>query len=237
MPDSKSVNQRLGHFYYENGQREKGLDLLRRNGLVARVARLDQRPKIDGQIDDPAWHGIEPLSEFYQCIWKRSAYPIEGQAEVYLGYWNNSLFIAMRGFEPQTDNLTAAVTQDDERGIYRDDCVELFIDPDRGTLRTYYHLVVNSIGTMADKYRQENGNWDMSWNAPRSIATHLEQDAWILEGEFPATAFAEADIAPGDIWNFNIARVRIANASEYGQWVPTYGNAHRPDHFGLLVFD
>ena len=30
---------------------------------------------------------------------------------------------------------------------------------------------------------------------------------------------------------------RIANASEYGQWVPTYGSALRPDRFGYLVFE
>ncbi len=32
------------------------------------------------------------------------------------------------------------------------------------------------------------------------------------------------------------ARVRIANASEYGQWVLTYGSSHRPDRFGLMIF-
>jgi hypothetical protein len=68
------------------------------------------------------------------------------------------------------------------------------------------------------------------------LATGLEDDAWVLEGKFPAAAFATT-ITPGAIWSFNIARVRIANASEYGQWVPTYGWSHRPYHFGLLFFD
>ena len=49
--------------------------------------------------------------------------------------------------------------------------------------------------------------------------------------------FTPDRIHPGDVWGFNIARVRIANAAEYGQWMPTYGNAHRPDRFGWLVFD
>ena len=44
-------------------------------------------------------------------------------------------------------------------------------------------------------------------------------------------------IESGAIWGFNIARVWITNASEYGQWVPTYGLAHRSDRFGFLIFE
>ena len=153
------------------------------------------------------------------------------------GQRGTSLFVAVRGYEPTTDNLTAAATQRDDRNIHRDDCVELFIDPDRGSLKTYYHLIINSLGTISDKYQTGDSGWDRAWSPPFVIATRLEGDAWILEGEFPAAAFAVETIAPGDIWGFNIARVRIANASEYGQWVPTYGFSHRPDHFGLLIFD
>jgi hypothetical protein len=89
---------------------------------------LAQRPKIDGRLDDEAWRDVQPLTEFYQCIWKRSAYPIEGRAEIYLGYRGTSLFVAVRGYEPTTDNLTAAATQRDDRNIHRDDFGLLVFD-------------------------------------------------------------------------------------------------------------
>ena len=53
-------------------------------------------------------------------------------------------------------------------------------------------------------------------------------------------AFPEID-APGtgagDVWGFNVTRVRIGNASEHRQFAPTYGRALRPRLFGLLVFE
>ena len=58
-----------------------------------------------------------------------------------------------------------------------------------------------------------------------------------MEIEIPAAQLHGAHIRRGDVWGFNVARVRIANASEYGQWVPTYGFALRPDRFGFLLFE
>ena len=52
-----------------------------------------------------------------------------------------------------------------------------------------------------------------------------------------ASASTPDNAGGGGKWGFNVARVRIGNASEYGQWVPTYGNAHRPDRFGVLLFE
>jgi hypothetical protein len=58
-----------------------------------------------------------------------------------------------------------------------------------------------------------------------------------MEMELPFATFGEIQIKKGDIWGFNASRVRIANAAEYNQWVPTYGFVLRPNYFGMLVFD
>ena len=58
-----------------------------------------------------------------------------------------------------------------------------------------------------------------------------------LELEITSAQLDGAEIGSGHTWGFNVARVRIANASEYGQWAPTYGWSHRPDRFGFLVFE
>ena len=44
IPDSRNVNQKLGQFYYDNDQQEKGLELLSAFGMVMRVPRLDRPP-------------------------------------------------------------------------------------------------------------------------------------------------------------------------------------------------
>lgn len=48
--------------------------------------------------------------------------------------------------------------------MYRDDCVEIFLDANRDS-RTYHHLIVNSLGTVSDRYVDgSDGMADHSWN-------------------------------------------------------------------------
>jgi len=236
VPDSKNIHQKLGRFYYDNGDPEKGLKILTEVGLATRAGRLATRPQIDGVLEEPAWQNIVPLTNFYQAIWKMRAYPIEGKAEVYLGYLGNSLYVGVKGYEPSTANLAAASTQRDDGMISRDDCIEIFMDTNHD-YRTYFQMIVNSLGAINDKYRKENGSWEWDWNGGFNLVTKVEDTFWTIEIEIPADQLHQSKIQSGDIWGFNIARVRIANASEYGQWTPTYGDAHRPDRFGFLIFD
>ena len=67
------------------------------------------------------------------------AYPIEGKAEVYWGHANDKLYFAVKGYEPSTANLVAAVTQHDSRCISRDDCVEIFFDTNHDRRTDHEH--------------------------------------------------------------------------------------------------
>ena len=76
-----------------------------------------------------------------------------------------------------------------------------------------------------------------SWNADAEIAATVGDTFWVSEVAIPVAELKGAAFAPGDVWGFNVARVRIGRASEYAQWVPTYGYAERPDRFGYVVFE
>lgn len=236
VPDSKNVNQQLGKFYYGNEEAEKGLQTLFDIGAALRVPVLQTAPKIDGVLDDPAWDGIEPLTEFYQNIRRMRAYQISGQSEAYIGHRDGKLYIGVKGYEPSTENLTAAATQRDENS-WEDDCVELFFDPNRD-YTTYYQIVINSLGTVFDQYNDgQTPGGDQGWNGNFAHAVKVNETYWSLEIEIPLDQFGQAAPKSGAVWGANLARIRIANASEYGQWAPTYGSALRPDRFGFLVFD
>jgi thioredoxin-like negative regulator of GroEL len=238
VPDSKNVNHKLGRFYYDNGQSEKGLSILSEYGMLLRPAHLAQPPAIDGLLEEPAWEDVEPLVHFYQCIFKMHAYPIQGRSEAYVGYRDNVLYIGIKGYESSTDSLAARVTERDQR-VHEDDCVELFLDLDHD-YTTYYQIVVNSLGTIGDtrwdNSAQNGSGGEDEWNGEYEIATKVEETFWTAEIAIPIAQF-EQRIEPGQIWGFNLARIRIANAAEYGQWVPTYGRALRPDRFGFILFD
>ena len=234
VPNSKNVNHKLGRFYYDNNEREKGLKTLAEIGAVALVPQLKQPPEIDGLLDEPAWAHITPLTELYQCIFSMRALPTEGKADVYLGYRGNNLYVGVKGYESTTGNLAAAITQRDGH-VYRDDCVEIFLDTNHD-YRTYYQLMINSIGTITDIYNDGNRK-GREWNATYRTATRVEETFWSLEIEIPAPQLHNSSISRGDVWGFNVARVRIANASEYGQLAPTYGRADQPHLFNFLVFE
>ena len=235
IPDSRNVNQKLGRFYYSNGEEKKGLEILTEFGMIAYARKLKQRPRIDGAFDEPAWSDIEPLTQFFQCIFKMRAYPIEGETEAYVGYFGNELFIGIKGYESSTDNLTAQATQRDANA-WQDDCVEIFLDINQDYV-TFHQIVINSLGTIFDSYTDgPSPQGDVRWNGEYDTAVKKDETFWTVELGIPVDQFKKK-IKVGDIWGFNVARIRIANAAEYGQWVATYGSSRRPDRFGFLVFE
>ncbi len=54
VPNSKNANYKLGRFYYDNGEPQKGLAILDSLGFVAHINPLKTAPKIDGQLDEAA---------------------------------------------------------------------------------------------------------------------------------------------------------------------------------------
>jgi len=238
VPESPNINFQLGKFYYENGQPQKGLDLIDRVGLMAYATRLDKAPIIDGDLDEAVWSEVEPLTRFYQLLQRMNAYPAQGKSEAYIGYHQQTLYIGVKGYEPRTDNLSAERTRRDD-SIWRDDCVEIYLDTDHDS-RTYYQLDVNSLGAFDDiHYELVDGfpEVDFDWNAAEiKIAALIAETFWSFELKVPIAELHNRRVEPGDTWGFNLAQVRITNISESAQWAPTYGWSQQPSRFGFLVF-
>ena len=235
VPASKNINQRLGKLYYDSGERERGLLFLQQRGMVARAVELPAAPEIDGDLGETAWADVAPITEFYQCITRMSAIPAEGRAEAFIGYRDQTLYFFVKGYESNTEGLVAQVTQRDAYDINRDDCVEIFLDTNHDYQRFYQYLI-NTLGIYADDDDGQGGH-GRSWNSTITIATAVADTFWTVEIAIPAVELEGTSFTPGDVWGFNIARVRIGNASEYAQWTPTYGLAERPDRFGYLLFE
>jgi len=236
VPNSMNVNNRLGKFYFENGWRDKGLDILRNFGMVVYARRLRKIPTIDGDLSDEAWKGAAKITRFYQNIHIMRAVPAEGESEVYVGYVGENLYVGVKGYEESTKDLTAQRKQRDEP-VWMDDCAEMFFDTNHD-YNTYYQIVVNSIGTVGDyaleRERTEEGE---AWNGTYEVATKVEEKFWALEIEVPFKEIGATRVKKDTIWGFNVARVRIAHKGEYDQWVPTYGFSLRRALFGFLTFE
>ena len=233
VPDSKNINQRLGRFYYAYGDSVQGIAIYRELGMVARAVQLPYAPTIDGVLDESAWSAVVPLTEFYQCIPKLNVYPAAGRTEISVGHVGNNLYLGVKGYEPSTAYLVAEHSERDS-DVWQDDCIEIFIDDDI-VEHSYFTFHINSRGAYKDQHARTAES--ERWNSRLKVATHVAETFWTAELELPLADFRDEPVAAGEVWGFNVARVRIGNAAEYGQWVPTYGMAHRPERFGLLVFE
>lgn len=234
-PPSEIARQRLGQLYLFNGERQRGLDSLFSAGIAARVPRLPMAPTLDGVLNDSEWSSATLFDDFHQSIDQARVVPATGPTQAWVGYTTNSLWVGLKGYEQDTSDLTATRT-DRDSGVWTDDCVEIFFDV--GLTRTsFFQLVVNSIGTMGD-YHYRPGEFNaQQWNGEQRVVTRVEPTYWAMEMEIPLHTIGAKPIAPGDLWGFNIARVRIAHGGEYDQWTPTYGLSLRPDRFGVILFD
>lgn len=232
-PESKVGLHRLGFLYLENGQPDKGRQVLFRGNLLLRVPRLASPPVLDGDLSDPAWAQAARIDQFYQTVSLLRPVPAMGHSEAWIAYTDTSLWIAVKGYEEDTSTLTATVTERDG-GVHQDDCAEIFFDVDLDR-RFFHQTIVNSLGTITDVTADTSYSDD--WNGNQRVATGVEPTFWTLEMEWPIGPMGVERIETGDIWGFNVARVRIANGGEYTQWAPTYGFSGRADRFGVVVFE
>jgi len=114
--------------------------------------------------------------------------------------------------------------------VWQDDCVELFLDPDRDR-REPLQLVVNCIGVPQDNLGGGAKAAGEIWTA----AAGREEGTWTVEMRVPWGRLGVGLPREGDLWGFNVARERRAQP-ELSEWSCTYANFHRADRYGDLVF-
>jgi len=254
FPHSKHAAYQLGRFYFDNGQEQKGMEVLRQFGMLLDVPRLQREPEIDGRLDEAVWQRAARADSTYRFFWgdNYACPPAQVQSTFYVGYTAEALYLGFRGHDDHPDSLVAKITESDptrdgdlsldtgaENQVWSDDCIELFFDANLDH-RSYAHFGINSLGVWADEWsdRSRDRPYDpqerWGWAGDARIAAHVGEDFWSLEFRLN---FGQEELpapVPGTIWGFNL--VRNYRGEQYNQWVRTYGGGLRPDHFGMLVF-
>jgi hypothetical protein len=192
---------------------------------VATAGITDTPPTIDGALDDPCWRSAVVLRGFVKLDGS-TLYAPDTEARV---CWDaERLYVGVRCSESQMKSIKVEMKDRDDR-VWRDDCVEIFIDANHDR-SSYYHFIVNAIGTVYDERQPGNADWDGDVQAAGSRG----EGEWVAE-----MSIALADLGgvkAGDLWGFNIARERHATGgTELSAWSPTYGKFLVPERFGELV--
>jgi len=201
----------------------------------ALCASTTEPPVIDGQLNDISWKKSIELGPFVKISsgelprQRGRAYLLHDEKYLYIGVELDESLLDER-FQ-RTHEIKREMKIRDSR-VYEDDCLELFLQPEQ-TNEQYYHLVVNSLGTLYDARCNKDGLNDKNWNSNAKIAVSSDQRAWRIELAIPWSDFGMT-AENGKRFRFNICRHECPN-QEYTAWSPTGKGFHQPDKFGTVV--
>lgn len=243
-PESPLINYAIGKFLLKaKKERQKGEAILSQYGFLYRVRPAHTAPRIDGDLDEKLWNESVSLQGFYRSISGDYIYrqPVTN-INAYVRYDSRHLYLAASG-HGNYKRLKGKANRRDG-AVWRDDCCEIYIDSDFNE-QSFYQIVINYKGMIYDRLvknssrRRRRHRSGTGWNGSFTVGTKLKQgESWSVEVCIPwETLGLDKQPDAGDVWGFNLTWVKQVKPAEYAQWCPTYGSAHHPQYFGLLVFE
>ncbi|MDX9981263.1 MAG: sugar-binding protein, partial [Lentisphaeria bacterium] len=190
--------------------------------IVARqvsIPLLDSAPTVDGDLTETVWAQASQIGDFSLV----GGGAPQAQTRAWLYRTASELCIGVECEEPFTSMLTAGIAEDGGE-VWKDDCIELFLDPklDRSTFR---QLVVNSLGKVLAV-----DSTGAKWQPKVRVATRVLADRWLVELVLPL-----ADVqATSTSFGLNLCRERRpTEVFELSCWSPTGGRFGEPSRFGV----
>ena len=174
--------------------------------------RLTSPIEIDGKLDEEAWKQAKP-------VWLLPALgpdSVEVHTRFKFLFDDDFFYVGAECDEPNTDGILASQREFDEFEIWRDNDIEIFLNPscDR---KTYYQILVNSLGCVSDLHKMV-GVSDREWNSGATVRTSVVPGRmWIAEVKSPRASM-EAAKDDAIVANFNRGRVVSDRKAQYFSW-------------------
>ena len=197
-----------------------------RTQSVLACPKVAQAPAIDGKLDDAAYSRAQPLRHFsFKTI------GVNYQTEAWLCRDEKNFYVAARCFD---DNLAELVTKNEGGNLWRNDCLEIYIVPQKQA-KYFSHLIVDCDG------RSTGGVWGADkWHEPvesksidMKVKTGREPNAWTAEVAIPIEAFG-LPITDKSVWAFGLNREKHSYPEENSSF---QGGFNKPEEYPDLVFD
>ncbi len=176
------------------------------------VPKVTMPPILDGDLSDPCWRRLEPLTPFLELGTDKVAQPPTIARMVAT---DTHLFIAFHCHEPNPQGMRLRTPESGEPA-YQDDCVEVYLDP-LHTHDGFFQFVVTPKGNQWSQ-RVEPNRWArVWWLLPRPVAqtpvtgwqsaAKIVENFWSVEVAIP---FAILGIKPqpGAVIGINLCRSR-----------------------------
>ena len=160
------------------------------------VPLSDTAPKMDGTGTDKTWDNGKTVRSFKNT----GSYQPDSAAT--LLRTDKALYLRFIGYGDR--EIVANCEVNDDGATYRDDGVELYLDPDN-TRTDFYWIVVNTKGIATDAQASIGLNINRKWNGEWRRATSARGDnAWVIEFEFPYSTFGA--FKAGEPWLLGLNR-------------------------------
>ena len=183
-----------------------------RDTWTMNATRLTSPITIDGKLDEDSWNQAKP-------VWLLPALgpdSVEVHTRFKFLFDDDFFYVAAECDEPETDNIIASNRPFDDFDIWRDNDIEIFLNPscDR---KTYYQILVNSLGCVTDIHKMV-GTSDRDWNSKAEVKTSvIPGKCWIAEVKIPRASM-EPSKEDAIVANFNRGRVITSKKSQYFSW-------------------
>jgi hypothetical protein len=186
-------------------------------------------PALKGDLSDPLWARGALLSGFTSVT---NDPDVTQQTQARVLYDSNYLYLGIRCDESNPAGMVKRVKEHDGQ-VWQDDCIELVFDTANGH-HIVYHVMVNSIGAIADEKCMAVERSDTGWISHCRVKTGKAAGAWTMEVAVP---FKDFGVTPcvGLTWGLNVCRARYAGTKEYSAWSPSPGGFVQPQNLGHIV--
>jgi len=178
-----------------------------------KAVRVNEGPRVDGLLSDPAWQSASPVSGFLMVEPQPGQEPSE-RTEAWVVYDESSLYIGVYCYDSEPGRIAANTMAHDSGGSQprmgyghapstaSDDVVRVLLDPFQDK-RNAYLFFVNPKGARGEGlvYAGSSSlNWDGVWEAKSRVL----EDGWSTEIRIPFKTIA---FRPGlTVWGLNIER-------------------------------
>jgi len=181
---------------------------------------------LDGALDEPAWQNAPLASGFTFFGQDQRA---EVQTSFRLLYDDQALYLSVIGDEPLMGKVAPAALPRDEHGVFSQECIEFFIDPQHSHSQ-YYQIAANLAGSIYDSEYT-----DTTWQGTTSVQGRLGEKAWTMEWRLPWADYGLKP-EPNLLLGFNVCRDRYTGpVREWTNWSQVIGGFHDPARFAHLV--
>ena len=173
--------------------------------------------RVDGRLDDDAWRGAVPITDFIQKEPVEGAAPVEA-TEVRVAYDDEALFIGARMHDRGRVPIQAPLARRDEDAEQAEHllvALDTFLDR-----RTAYVFGVTAAGVRMDRYhpRDDEEEYDEDWNPVWQARTQVGEDGWTAELWIP---FSQLRFNENEehVWGLNLQRF-APTRNEMDYWSP-----------------